>query len=307
MNNPEPVTGAVQATYRYLRLGMMVLIVFLAAAILIARLSATCLQSTISDYYYTTAHTVFIGAICALGACLVVYQGSSNTEDALLNFSGSSAFIVALVPTGRPELCGPGLPRTYDAAVADNVKALLVGAAVALVIYLPSKAMSWRRQPRQPPHQPRGDWSKLFDCLQIAIPWVLGAFLLAGVAFFFRYPGQFAQHAHSWAATAMFAGIILVVAVTAVQAWQRSDRSRTKNFWVTVSYSVIAGLMAIILLTAIFVYANYGPQWKHRGVIALEGALILLFLTFWAVQTVDLWNVTDYRRVLRPDRKVIIR
>src|SRR5271166_5118886 len=100
--------------YRHLRLAMVVLVAFLAASVVFARLSATCLQSTISDYYFTSAHPVFIDAICALGACLIVYQGSSNTEDALLNFSGFLAFVVALVPTARPNRCAPTLPEGYD-------------------------------------------------------------------------------------------------------------------------------------------------------------------------------------------------
>lgn len=83
---------------------MVVPVIFLALAILLARLSAACLESTISDCYFTTAHPDFIGAICALGTCVIVYQGSSATEDALLNFAGFLAFVVALVPTPRPRL-----------------------------------------------------------------------------------------------------------------------------------------------------------------------------------------------------------
>jgi hypothetical protein len=308
MENAEPVRGAVLATYRYLRLGMVVLIVFLGTAILFARLSATCEQSTISDYYFTTAHTVFIGAICALGACLIVYQGSSHTEDALLNFSGFLAFIVALVPTTRPKLCGRGLPDGYDAAVGDSVKALLVAAALSLVIYLPIKIASIRRRSSAPQAEPatRG-WATFFDWVQRLIPWLLAVLLIAGVVFFFSCPPQFERHAHGWSAAALFASIILVVVINAIYAWQRTDRSRVRKFWVTVVYSVIAGLMIVTLIAAIFVYAKYGPEWKQWGVIALESALILWFLAFWAVQTVDLWNVSDYRAVLPARPKVPIR
>jgi hypothetical protein len=293
MENPEPVSDGVLATYRYLRLGMVVLVVFFAASIIFARLSATCLQSKISDYYFTTAHPVFIGAICALAACLIVYQGSSNTEDALLNFSGFLAFVVALVPTARPRLCGPGLPEGYQAAVEDNVKALLVAAGLALVIYLPTKARSMRRHPT-PAATP----------LPRVIPWLLAALLLAGVAYFVGYPDQFQQHAHNWAVVAMFSSIILVVLINAFQAWHRTDHTRTTKLWVTIAYSVIAGLMFITLVAAIFVYSAYGPDWQHWGVIALESVLILLFVAFWAAQTVDLWNVSDCRRVLPATPKI---
>jgi len=298
----------VLATYRYLRLAMVVLVAFLAASVVFARLSATCLQSTISDYYFTSAHPVFIGAICALGACLIVYQGSSNTEDALLNFSGFLAFVVALVPTARPNRCAPTLPEGYDAAVGDNVRALLAAAALALLIYLPVKARSARRRPSTtPPGPSAGGFATFCDWLQRLLPWLLAALLLAGVAYFVAYPGQFGQHAHTWAAAAMFSGIIVVVVINALYAWQRTDRGRTGRFWVTAAYSVIAGLMFIFLLAAIVVHAEYGPGWHQWGVIALESALIVLFSAFWAVQTVDMWNVSDYRCVLPPRPKIAIR
>ena len=50
---------------------------------------------------------MFIGALCAIGALLIVYKGSKDTEDVLLNLAGILAFVVAFVPTSRPVLlCG---------------------------------------------------------------------------------------------------------------------------------------------------------------------------------------------------------
>ncbi|MCW2650184.1 MAG: hypothetical protein JWR32_1160 [Mycobacterium sp.] len=298
------------ATYRYLRLGMVVLIIFLAASIFFAARSATCLQSTISDYYFTTAHPVFVGAICALGACLIVYQGSSNSEDALLNFSGVLAFIVALVPATRPKVCGPELPDSYDAAVGANVGALLVAAAVAVLIYLPIKASAAGRRRTTPAASSpaMGGWARFFDWLQRILPWLLAVVVLVGVVCFFAVPrAQFERHAHLTAAIAMFIGIIVVVVLNAVYASQRSDRQRRGHVWVTAVYIAIAVLMLATLVAAIFVHARYGPQWKRWGVIALESALILEFLVYWAVQTADWWKVPDYRCVLPPEQKVAIR
>ena len=307
MENPEPVQGAVLATYRALRLSMVVLVVFHAAAIVLARLSATCMQSTISDYYYTSAHAVFIGALSAVGACLIIYQGSSNTEDMLLNFSGLLAFVIALVPTARPHLCGPGLPDGYVAPVRENVKALLVAAVLALAIYLPVKGRSMVHEPTAPQAQSAGHCAVYSYWIQRLVPWLLAAVLLAGLAYFAGYRRQFAQHAHRWAAAGMFFAIILVVVINAFHSWRRTDRSRMGKFWVTAAYSVIAGLMFVFLVAAIFVYAKYGPEWKQWGVFALESALIGLFVAFWVVQTIDMWNISDYRCVLPPRPDVALR
>jgi hypothetical protein len=46
-------------TYRYLRGGMAVMIVMLGTAVIGERLMATCWQTSISAYYFTTAHSIF--------------------------------------------------------------------------------------------------------------------------------------------------------------------------------------------------------------------------------------------------------
>ena len=43
-------------TYRYLRGGMVVMIVMLGAAVIGEKLTATCWQTSISAYFFTSAH-----------------------------------------------------------------------------------------------------------------------------------------------------------------------------------------------------------------------------------------------------------
>ena len=100
-------------TYRYLRGGIPVMLVMLATALIIERAGATCWQTSISAYYFTSAHGVFVGSVCVVGALLIVYKGNKDTEDVLLNLAGIVGFVVAFVPTSRPVLlcgesgCGP--------------------------------------------------------------------------------------------------------------------------------------------------------------------------------------------------------
>ena len=90
-------------TYRYLRGGIPVMLVMLGAALIIERARASDWLGSISAYYFTGAHVVFIGSICAMGTLLIVYKGLKPTEDVLLNLAGVLAFVVAFVPTSRPE------------------------------------------------------------------------------------------------------------------------------------------------------------------------------------------------------------
>jgi hypothetical protein len=105
---PTPITLAV---YRELRVGMVVIMVMLAAALVIDRRSATQWQSTLSAYYYTSAHCIFIAALLALSTLFFIYRGSSDTEDALSTLAGVGTLIAALVPQNRPDPFGRAFCR----------------------------------------------------------------------------------------------------------------------------------------------------------------------------------------------------
>ena len=61
-----------------------------------------CQQTSISAYFYTPVRAVFITALGALGACLIIYRGNSITENIVLNLAGLAAIVVAFVPTQPP-------------------------------------------------------------------------------------------------------------------------------------------------------------------------------------------------------------
>ena len=89
---------------------MVVVIVMLFAAIFIDSVPTDCWQGSISAYYYTAARNVFVATLCCLGIMLIVYKGSNDTEDVLLNLAGTLAFFVAFVPisTSRSRRLPPG-------------------------------------------------------------------------------------------------------------------------------------------------------------------------------------------------------
>ena len=90
------------SSYRYLRLSIVVLVATLGMALLIETSKASCMQGSISAYYYTPVHAVFVGALVAMGVVMVALKGRDPIEDLCFNLAGVLAPVVAFVPTARP-------------------------------------------------------------------------------------------------------------------------------------------------------------------------------------------------------------
>jgi formate hydrogenlyase subunit 3/multisubunit Na+/H+ antiporter MnhD subunit len=62
-------------------------------------------QPSISHYYYSIMHIVFVGTLCMLGAFLITYRGTTDRklENWVSNLAGVFAYGVAMFPTG---FCG---------------------------------------------------------------------------------------------------------------------------------------------------------------------------------------------------------
>ena len=70
---------------------------------LITGAGENALQHSISHYYYTKMHIVFIGCLCILGGFLITYEGRQTGESRLSNIAGCFAFGIAAFPTS---FCG---------------------------------------------------------------------------------------------------------------------------------------------------------------------------------------------------------
>lgn len=277
-------------TYRYVRVGLVALVVFLLTSLALTW-AHTCPQGSISAFFYTRTHAVFLASLCAIGICLIAYKGSRVGEDALLNYSGFMAFIVALVPTGPgDDLCQPWLPTVADpfGGVANNVAALFVAVAVGTGMYL---ALGRWRRPQVPPVPSEPScaeaatlWKTVATALLRVEKWLPAALLVISIA---GAPlmlwDWFAEHAHVIAAVAMFLAITLVAVYHACYA-RAAVRQHLARFYATIAalmlVTVVAGVVLLIL------------GW-HFGVITVELILIVLFAVFWAVQTWDVWDAQD--------------
>lgn len=276
-------------TYRYVRVGLVALVVFLFVSLVLTA-THTCVEGSISAFFYTRTHAVFVATLCAIGICLIAYQGSRTAEDALLNFSGFMAFVVALIPTGSAGVCQAWLPTVEDpfGGVANNLTALFVAAAAAIALYL---ALSrWR--PSQP--EPTAEheecataatlWKWLAKGLLKTESWLPKALfaltLIGAVALFTNW---FRERAHAFAAVAMFLAITMVAVYHACYA-RAAGRQQRARFYV-----VIAGLtLATVILAVVLLISHV-----EFGLLLVELLLITEFAAFWAFQTWDVWEPRD--------------
>ncbi len=314
---PPSTVGYPLATYRYVRLALVAVVAGLLASIALTAVGHNCWQTSISAFYFTVSHAVFVGALCAAGVCLIAYKGLTRPEDILLNFAGFLAFVVALVPTRSPvhnpkdptSSCGLWLPTDQDAtaAVANNMTALLVGAGVGIVVYLgvraiagpaPSSDLAHEAGPADTNRLPAGRLAAAADFvlkwIQVLAPLGTAATLGAGLLWFLFDRESFLADAHSAAAIAMFSGIIAVVVLYAAYSAQHFCHCRGRGRF-AVAYITIAAVMTATLIVVGVLHVHL-RTWNH-GILALEVALIVEFAVFWLLQTLDSWNGT-YRPVV---------
>lgn len=255
-------------TYAGLRSAMVLLVLLLFGSVIfqVVTTAATgepCLQPSLSAYYYTPARPVFIAAVCAIGACLIVYRGATDIENVALDFSGFLAFIVAFVPTSLQDgACDTSnVPSRADvlAASTNNVVVLFIVGALAV------GATWWLPSPRYLLQDVRVSWSLVVSAVA----------LLGGAVFFAVFPGLFAEYAHTAAAVALFIGFVVVVIVN---ARSRSARPRYRQWCWVIALSMLAtGALGIAGMVA---GVDHIAFW-------LETALIAEFAAFWIAQTIE--------------------
>jgi hypothetical protein len=73
------------STYRYLRLSIVVVVATLGVSLVDQWRKQKCLQGSISAFYYTPVHSVFIAALGLIGLALVAIRGATWQRETLLN------------------------------------------------------------------------------------------------------------------------------------------------------------------------------------------------------------------------------
>lgn len=277
-------------TYRYLRMSLVAVLTMLAAAVCFQWFLAGVHLPSISDYYWTPVHAVFIAALVALGVGMVILKPDSELEDIFLNIAGVLLPVVAFVPTPAPGRCATDYDGTFvlpdEATVAgirNNIPALLVAGAVALVIMV----FFTRLRPDKVQFPPVGPGVRIARSLGfVAILALFAGFTI----WFYAGDRSFDCHAHDAAAFTLFGFIIGVAVLNGLRKFRESE-DRGMGAAMLNRYSVIAILMLVVLVIGLVAMKN---DWRY-WVLFVEGGVLLLFLVFWFLQSLDLWD-----RVVRP-------
>lgn len=292
-------------TYRYLRLGLVAVVVWLLISVAETSISTQCVQTSLSAFYYTTSHSVFVASLSAIGVTLIAYQGTVLAEEVLLDVSGVLAIIVALVPlTPSPanggnaaRACGLSLPTDADGTVGsvNNVSSLLVTGVVIVVTYRVVRRKSIAAHTSSAAHQvtlTTGLAARLAKSVlgagQVVVSGVAVLYLVAGVVWFVAAPDQFKANGHRLAALGLFVGIVLVAIFYACYA-ALEGKPEAKI------YLAIAILLTVTLIVLTALILRTGGIEAGHAVLWFETALIVEFAAFWLVQTRDLWHSTRYR------------
>lgn len=267
-------------TYRYLRVGMVLLMVMLGVSIIVDRVDGPAgqFQTSISDYYYTPVQSVLVGSLVAVGACLIIMRAERDVEDIFLNLAGMFAPLVAFVPIDREGVTDGVLSSASAAAFVDNnVKTLVITGAIALAVAVAVLARSW------PQLDDTGERVRRILGLVAAGGIVLGTWLWYDLApDSFQGTGAYVAGGHFTAAIALFVCMGVVVLCNALPPTLQPYSA---------IYAGIVALMVLNGIVAVLFGFGVGPfDWRY-WLLAVETAGVVLFVVFWLVQTVELGRV----------------
>lgn len=270
-------------TYRHLRISLVVAAFALAVSVgyehftSAARWNELCWQGSISAYYWTPVHSVFVGALIAIGLSMIVMTTYGPYENMFLNLAGMMAPLVALIPPDRPGSCAPthAIDLSIGFDVANNSFAFFLGGAAALATTLTIVSIAHKR-----PSIGDGAKAKAWG-IQITIL----AAVLGGLAIWhFIIKDGFTSFAHPTSAVLMFVFIFIVVVINS----HKITVSHTyRVLYRTVQWFMVGSVLLLLSIKGIVSLAHH--TWDHY-ILLIEIAMIVAFAAFWTLQTTELWN-----------------
>lgn len=277
-----------QRTFRYVRLAVIGAVGMLAVAIGIELATVGVLRTSISSYYWTPANAVFVASLVTCGICLVAIQGSTPTEDVLLNLAGALAPIVAFVPITDPHepSSAPSVPVNFAENVGNNVSAYLIsGVAIAVAAW-------WIVVRSAQGSLSTGQW------LGFA---ALAAGIIGGTGWFVANRTGFERYAHGVSAVTMFVMLLAVMVVNAVSFGRQPGVTGAMGRPAVNRYLIVAIVTGGLAGIAAIVWASG----VDVAMFWLEAVVIVGFVIFWLLQTQEVWSTSagvreDPRGVLPP-------
>lgn len=302
-------------TYMTIRIGVVAVIVALGVAVAmeIAAEDESCIQRSLSAYYYTPVRPVFVGALLIIGFAMITMWGKTFVEDAALNLAGLLLIVVAFVPTLDANYCSleadpsasadPERKQISDRAlitensdtVARSFTALMVVAALALVLALVIGLTMRSKPPGEDRPTDRAMLGYAITWLLAVATWVLYVVAYQGAD---DLDGFFNHDLHGTSANVGVGLVIVAVLAAAAEKAQGADQSvawwrrwkpwREWNKWVWL-YGVLAALM--VLSAAVLKIGDASGLFSGwidvHTTFLLEAILIVLLGAYWILQTIE--------------------
>lgn len=277
-------------TYRTLRAGMVVAGLLLGLGLLgYAVTSGHGVPPSISATYYTELQGIFVATLLAVGLALVGVKGRRGAENTLLDIAGVLIPLVGFVPTPIPDPSCPVpgrdcVPVALHGAIDLNMWAYLGAGLIALIVA--GLRLGWAARTSEP-------WtaSARRGLLLVVVLWVVCA-----ASYLFVRPG-FLQFAHYTSAITFFLLLIAVVWINGRQSLGRNDLAALSAAAYRRTYKTIATAMLVAVAGGVAVFLVTGNQNAVVGgrfpiVFWIEAVLLVLFVTYWVFQTIELWYYT---------------
>jgi hypothetical protein len=279
-------------TYAYVRWLLTCLPTLLFVVTIVTALQQGELERSISAYYGGPVRDIFVGALFAIAACLVAYQGVGLLEDYALNGAGFYAVFVALVPTGFGKLMDEleGNPTPDGVSPPDHVWLLRIALTSVLVLCLVLVVREVRtgkvRQLFADVGSELATWVNRSFLLLTAL--VLAGFLALAMWQLWSVPAAEVRmegiawpvqvSIHDLAAIFMIASLAVAVLTNSWPFYVFRDLWRSGRFF----YGVIFLLMSIGIIVPVLVARVFAPD---HAVIFIEWWEIALFAVFWRLET----------------------
>jgi hypothetical protein len=300
-----PVVPTTLAVYRNLRIGLGLTAVMLTASILIQSIHVwhakdpaqdSCFQGQLSEYFYTTAHSVFIGSLLILAALFLIYRGTTDTENALLQLAGVAALTAALVPEDKQYLrkkCNPPyIPENVDIAtvIRVNLVAVVVALAAAWLITLFQQKRKRDDANGDEISQKKSSGGNKARCVLRTVV-VLGLVAIC-------IPNAPLQLAHGVAGLLLLSSFIATAFATAFISSREECPPKRRPcvhcayrwfylWWAIFMVLTLIGILLILICPPKFM--------REVGGTVLEAAITVEFCVYWVIQTFDLWDEPDRR------------
>lgn len=285
-----------QKTHRYLRLSLVLIVFTLIVSVVVQSIVVTWEPlifgwhplASISHTFYTAGRDIFVGALLAASVVLLALSGRSRATT-LLDVCAVFAPLIAIVPTGLADTRAVDhipCPIMVECIPAEDIGTAKAGIAVyAVVVVAVVITMAVIRHRTRTPNR-SGRLVSIIALVTAAAVVALAFWPALNENFPFNFWPVASIH---FAVTLLFFGVFAAVPILyaggPLEPGETPPTPRQRSI-----YRWIAGLL-IVDLVLLVVALLFRQAFGETPVVLIgEAVALILFATFWWVQTFQRWD-----------------